>query len=449
MAFIGNTNQTQAFTPAVDYFSGNGSTTAFTLSRPVASVAQVEAVINNVVQDPASAYTVSGNTITFTSAPSSGTNNIYVRYTSPITQVLAPSQNTVYPSSLSVTNALYWDASANVGIGTTSPSGKVHVYQASGTQRSYFESGSAHSNVRLIAANTSYNTSVEFFSGASNIANINALGAGGLTFETNGSERARIDSSGNVGIGTSSPVMDGNGGLYVSAINSNGGTFNAGASQSGTANFVGSMQFVNTVLGTTDKRIATIAGITNGATNSGALVFNTWSSGSGAERARIDSSGNLLVGASSSFGAGKLQVQGSTQCFTINSGTYNWSQGTDGNTFNVYDGGGTRRGYLTLAGTWTNTSDRNYKENIEDLPYGLAEVLQLQARKYNVKGYEPKQIGFIAQEVEEILPELVDGEEGSKGLAYSNITAVLVKAIQEQQAIINDLKARIETLEAK
>ena len=95
MAFIGNTVQTQGFVPAIDTFSGNASTTAFTLSRPVASVAQVEAVISNVVQDPNSAYTVSGNTLTFTSAPPSGTNNIYVRYTSLITQVIAPSQGTV------------------------------------------------------------------------------------------------------------------------------------------------------------------------------------------------------------------------------------------------------------------------------------------------------------------------------------------------------------------
>jgi len=100
MAFIGNTNTTQAFTPAVDYFSGNGSTTAFTLSRPVASVAQVQVVVNNVAQNPSSAYTVSANTITFTSAPLSGTNNIYVYYTSPITQVIAPGQGTVTTTSL-------------------------------------------------------------------------------------------------------------------------------------------------------------------------------------------------------------------------------------------------------------------------------------------------------------------------------------------------------------
>jgi hypothetical protein len=95
MAAIGNSPTQQAFTPAIDYFSGNGSTTAFTLSRPVASVAQVQVTIDNVAQNPSSAYTVSANTITFTSAPLSGTNNIYVYYTSPITQVIAPGQSTV------------------------------------------------------------------------------------------------------------------------------------------------------------------------------------------------------------------------------------------------------------------------------------------------------------------------------------------------------------------
>ena len=102
MAFIGNTNTTQAFTPAIDYFSGTGSATAFTLSRPVASVAQVQVTIDNVAQNPSSAYTVSGNTITFTSAPLSGTNNIYVYYTSPITQVIAPGQGTVTTAALDV-----------------------------------------------------------------------------------------------------------------------------------------------------------------------------------------------------------------------------------------------------------------------------------------------------------------------------------------------------------
>lgn len=100
MAYIGNTPTQQAFTPAVDFFNGNGSTVAFTLSRPVASVAQVQAVVENVPQKPNDAFTVSGNTITFTSAPPSGTSNIYVYYTSPITQVIAPSQGTVGTAQL-------------------------------------------------------------------------------------------------------------------------------------------------------------------------------------------------------------------------------------------------------------------------------------------------------------------------------------------------------------
>ena len=100
MSYIGSTPTTQAFTPAVDFFNGNGSTVAFTLSQPVASVAQVQAVISNVPQKPGDAYTVSGNTITFTSAPPSGTQNIYVYYTSPITQVIAPGQGTVDTTAL-------------------------------------------------------------------------------------------------------------------------------------------------------------------------------------------------------------------------------------------------------------------------------------------------------------------------------------------------------------
>ena len=93
MAFIGNSVQNQGFTPAIDYFSGNGSTVTFTLSRNIASVAQVICAIDNVIQNPSSAYTVSGNAITFTSAPLSGTNNIWVEYTSLITTYAAISQS--------------------------------------------------------------------------------------------------------------------------------------------------------------------------------------------------------------------------------------------------------------------------------------------------------------------------------------------------------------------
>ena len=124
--YIGNTPQNQAYTPAVDFFSGNASTTTFTLSRPVASTYQMIVVVANVAQNPGSAYTVSGNTITFASAPPTGTNNIWVEYTSLITQVIAPGQGTVGTTQLvdgSITTAKLASSfiapEANGGTGTT------------------------------------------------------------------------------------------------------------------------------------------------------------------------------------------------------------------------------------------------------------------------------------------------------------------------------------------
>jgi hypothetical protein len=102
MSYIGNNPLQQSFTPGVDYFSGNASTVTFTLSRQTFSVNDIEVVVANVVQNPSSAYTVNPNagTITFTSAPPTGTNNIYVRYFNRLTQTIAPSAGSVSTSSI-------------------------------------------------------------------------------------------------------------------------------------------------------------------------------------------------------------------------------------------------------------------------------------------------------------------------------------------------------------
>jgi hypothetical protein len=157
MSYLGNTPTQQGFIPAIDFFSGNGSTVAFTLSRPVASVAQVQATIENVPQNPGTAFTVSGNTITFDGAPASGTNNIYVYYTSPITTVIQPGQGTV--------------GTAQFASGVTVP----------------FGLGSA--SAPSIAFTGDSNTGV-FSPGADTIA-----------FAEGGTEVARFNSSGNLGIG--------------------------------------------------------------------------------------------------------------------------------------------------------------------------------------------------------------------------------------------------------
>lgn len=114
MSYVGNTPTSQSFTSGTDTFSGTGSQTAFTLSRSVNSVNDILVVVNNVDQQP-SAYTVSGTTLTMSAAPSSGTNNVYVRYLSTTQQTIAPSQGSVSPNKLT-TGGPSWDVSGNLSV---------------------------------------------------------------------------------------------------------------------------------------------------------------------------------------------------------------------------------------------------------------------------------------------------------------------------------------------
>ena len=101
---------------------------------------------------------------------------------------------------------------------------------------------------------------------------------------------------------------------------------------------------------------------------------------------------------------------------------------------------------------WTAASDSRIKKNITNSNYGLATVLKLRSVEYNLISNDLKQVGFIAQEVQKLVPEVVTGKEGdlSKGeilgITYSNLVPVLTKAIQEQQKIIETLQKEIEEL---
>ena len=95
MSYIGSTPTTQAFTSKTETFSGDGSTLNFTLSRSTYATTDLEVVVNAVIQDPNSSYTVSGTTLTFSEAPSSGSGNIIVTYRNYIISKFVPTANTV------------------------------------------------------------------------------------------------------------------------------------------------------------------------------------------------------------------------------------------------------------------------------------------------------------------------------------------------------------------
>jgi len=90
MPFIGKEPQNHYITPTKDSFNGDASTVAFTLSRPVALPSDLEVFVDNVQQEPTSAYTVNGTTMTFTGTPATGTNNIYAIHRGGGMQTLQP-----------------------------------------------------------------------------------------------------------------------------------------------------------------------------------------------------------------------------------------------------------------------------------------------------------------------------------------------------------------------
>ena len=100
---------------------------------------------------------------------------------------------------------------------------------------------------------------------------------------------------------------------------------------------------------------------------------------------------------------------------------------------------------FTATGNVTAFSDRRVKENIKTIDNALAKVLCLRGVTYNRTDLEDKseQIGVIAQEVKEILPQVVIEENDRYSVAYGNIVGVLIEAIKEQQLQIEELKSRL------
>jgi len=229
--------------------------------------------------------------------------------------------------------------------------------------------------------------------------------AGALTLASNGTTTAlTIDTSQNVGIGTSSPTFATGTGLQVK-----GAGFTSvritGASSTG-------VDF---------SQDASANGYMYNRDNA-ALIYGT----NNTERMRITSGGEVYIAGTTDQGAYNLQCNG----------TGVWG-----------------------AGAYVNGSDSRIKDDIQPISSSLDVVNKLNPVTFKYKEDWSKdqsvQTGFIAQELQETLKDeiYIDGLVNTGGeylsVAYQNIIPLLTKAIQEQQAIINDLKARVEALEAK
>ena len=105
-----------------------------------------------------------------------------------------------------------------------------------------------------------------------------------------------------------------------------------------------------------------------------------------------------------------------------------------------------------IADAWTTYSSRRWKKDIETFEGALETVGELRGVRYRWKETEKADVGFIAEEVGAVLPELVHFEENgvdARSVDYARMTAVLVQAVNEQQALIEELRADVERLKAE
>jgi len=164
-----------------------------------------------------------------------------------------------------------------------------------------------------------------------------------------------------------------------------------------------------------------------------------------AERMRITSGGDVLIGTNTTAG-----IAGTRQYMSKAGGT-TWQHGpaTDGsgNTFWILNGSNTGVGLVSGTTAWSSSSDERLKKNIHDLNYGLAEIKNLRPVRFdylNDESNESKRIGFIAQEVLPLVPESVSGSEDSfYSLASTELIPVLVAALKELSAKVEQLEARL------
>jgi hypothetical protein len=271
-----------------------------------------------------------------------------------------------------------------------------------------------------------------------------------------------LDAAGDLGIGVTDPTAK------VHAYSSAGaivGKFDSNQSGGATIGIYGSGT-INGYFGTSGHWLGnTATDIAIIAETSKAVTFFT--GGSATERARITSDGNFNLGANA-FTA-RMNVYSATNEITqyvenarnTSSGdrTAQFVLGANADNTSSYflqciTAGVGGRFYIYGNGTYGTISDRNLKKNIETTRDGyLNDLMRLRVVKYNWNtdaDGTPKELGWIAQELAEVFPGMVQDSlpdaDGNtlKEVKTSVLPFMLLKAIQEQQAIIESLKARLD-----
>lgn len=309
--------------------------------------------------------------------------------------------------------------------------------------------GATRSNLYLKAASSSYYSQLAFTNGTNgSFGGISYNNSGQyMQFETNSSEWMRLTSTGNLGIGTTSPT-----GTYgrlsvaggISILDDNNAKLEIGRYSSGASN-----SYIK--LGANSNSLR----ITNNTDSADIFtILNDGSVGVGPNGANsVSSFITAGVGTSSAkYSFIATNNAGSTLLAARNDGLI--STGSQAlSPYNLTYGGAANLYVNALGELYRATSSLKYKTDIIDYDKGLDIIKQLRPVYYKSKNDENTQYaGFIAEEVHDLgLTEFVQYAEDKTpdALAYSHMVALLTKAIQEQQELINNLSAKVTALENK
>ena len=321
-------------------------------------------------------------------------------------------------------------SSSNVGIGTSSPNHDLHLHKSTSDGNFLLITNSttgSNSNDGAVIGLAADETLLIYHQENSDI-----------RFGTASTERMRIKSGGNVGIGTIAPTQK----LTVNA----GSTDTAVAIFTGNDTNRGLKISTATANSQTDMLVVLEAPGQHSGSYEGEISFKT----ANTERVRVDKSGNVLIGKTSSDvgTAGHELLNYGRAVHTVNATTVQVLNrlGNDGD-ITIFQRDGTTVGSISQASsstTYNTTSDERLKENIKPISDAVEKLMAMNPVNFTWKKYpdNPSQHGFIAQEMKKILPEAVTSSEEYMSMDYGRITPILVAALQ------NALK-RIQELEEK